>query len=124
MFDSTICEVARQILDCVGGDHPLSDIRALYNDVKSSCYSDFSIEFDGEEYRVIAGDAIEDIHTEEVKELTGDCFLDGRDFPWWVAIDWEETAKNVREADGYGHHFSSYDGSEYETESFYFFRTS
>ena len=46
---------------------------------------------------------------------------------WWVAIDWEKTAQNCLDADGYGHHFASYDGDELEImlngDLYYFFRT-
>ena len=35
---------------------------------------------------------------------------------WWIELDWEKTAQNCLDADGYGHHFSGYDGSEFECE--------
>jgi len=78
--------------------------------------NDFYWEADGAEYRIINADVIEEIHTEEVKEITQDCYLNGANLDkyWWIAIDWEKTAENVRQADGYGHHFSSYDHSEQE----------
>lgn len=45
---------------------------------------------------------------------------------WWIEIDWDKTIDNVF-TDGYGHHFSSYDGSEeqieFKDETYYIFRT-
>lgn len=78
--------------------------------------NDFCWEADGAEYRIICEDVIGEIHTEEVKDLTIDCYLNGLDLAkhWWIAIDWEKTAETLRQTDGCGHHFSSYDGSEKE----------
>jgi hypothetical protein len=76
------------------------------------------------EYRIIHNDVIDDIAEEEIKEIVEDCYLNGinLDKHWWIAIDWQQTAENCISADGYGHHFSSYDGSEEEWEDWYFFR--
>ena len=87
--------------------------------------NDVTAELDGTEWRIIHEDDIDDIATEEIQEIVQDCYLNGTDLDkhWWIAIDWEKTAKNCIDADGYGHHFSSYDGSEYYHEGWYFFRT-
>lgn len=78
--------------------------------------NDFYWEADGAEYRIICEDVIEEIHTEEVEELVKDAYFNGMDLDkyWWIEIDWEKTAENLRQSDGYGHHFSHYDGSEEE----------
>lgn len=87
--------------------------------------NDVTAELDGTEWRIIHESEIYDIATEEIQEIVQDCYLNGTDLDkhWWIAIDWEKTAKNCIEADGFGHHFSSYDGDEYELGGWYFFRT-
>ena len=87
--------------------------------------ADFCWEVCGKEYRLIHENAIEEIHRDEVRDLTEECFLGGCDMDknWWIAIDWDKTAENVRQSDGYGHHFSSYDGSEEFVSPWYIFRT-
>lgn len=86
---------------------------------------DFHIELDGNEYRVIEEDFIDDIAQEEIQDIVQDCYLGGmnRDEYWWIEIDWKKTAQNCIDADGYGHHFASYDGDEFYHEGWYFFRT-
>ena len=98
------------------------DIRDLIDQMNEE--NDVYWECDGEEYRVIHTDVIDDIAEDEIKELVQDCYLNGTDLDkyWWIAIDWQQTADNCISADGYGHHFSSYDGSEEEWEDWYFFR--
>lgn len=86
---------------------------------------DFTFEFDGNEYRIIADSAIWDIYVEAIKEIVNDCYdLKLENIPDFVAwsIDWEQTAKNAY-VDGYGHTFSGYDGSEYEAGGYWIFRT-
>ena len=86
---------------------------------------DFSWECDGTEWRVIDQDSIDFIAALEIKEIVQDCYLNGTDLEkhWWIAIDWKKTAQNCIDADGYGHHFATYDGNEYEYNNWYFFRT-
>ena len=88
---------------------------------------DFTIELGGNEYRFISECSIEDIYYEEQVELIKECYFDNKDLPWWVEIDWEKTVENVLYSDGYGNHFSRYDGSEenisFEDHSYYVFRT-
>ena len=79
------------------------------------------IEVEGMEIRIIHNFAIDSIWEEELEEMLKDCydipdFLDG-----YVNYDrWVQDCKY----DGLGYHFSHYDGSEYDTTNFYFFRTS
>jgi len=100
----------------------LAEYKALAELVDDDA-EDQLIEWEGAEYRVIDEVAIWDIYVESMTELVKDCYLDGaRNVPDWLAIDWERTAENTM-VDGYGHHFSSYDGSESELNGFYVFRT-
>ena len=85
---------------------------------------EFFIEIDGEEYRFIHEDDIWDIYVQEIRDITEDCY--DIKAPDWLAIDWEETAENCFQWDGYGHTFATYDGEEYEYdfdgENYYIFR--
>ena len=81
-------------------------------DDKMYTKNDFYVQIDGAEYRFINEDAIWWIYQEEQKDLINECYLGGVELPSWLEIDWEKTCENVYSSDGYGHHFSSYDGSE------------
>jgi hypothetical protein len=87
---------------------------------------DFDIELDGKEYRFIRDVNIWDIYFESQMDLIKDCYFPRDGLPWWVEIDWDKTIQNVLDADGYGNHFSTYDGSEemvlHENENYYIFR--
>ena len=100
-----------------------SEVRELFNcwDVAQAVH----VYLDGTDWYVIHEDVIDDEHEHVIKEIVQDCYLDGTDLDkyWWIAIDWEQTAKNCKEADGYGHTFASYDGVEYYHEGWYWFRT-
>jgi len=89
--------------------------------------TDFYITLDGKEYRFISENTIDDTYHDEQMDLIKECYLDGKDLPWWFEIDWDKTIENVLNADGYGNHFAGYDGSEetltYESELWYVFRT-
>ena len=90
---------------------------------------DFYVELEGGEYRFIHEQDIWDIYVEGIEEITKECYLcvGQKDLPWWISIDWEKTAETCYDADGYGHHFASYDGEEDEQEFwgelYYIFRT-
>jgi hypothetical protein len=103
-------------------DADKNHIAALLNDMDSSF--DFYWEVNGEEYRVIHEMDIDTVLVEELKDLVEECYLSDSDLAklWWLEIDWEQTAENVVNADGYGHHFSRYDGNEYDHNDWYFFR--
>lgn len=106
-------------------DSPDDIIEALESLRDNYGESDFTLDFDGHEYRLIGEDAIWDIYVDEIKNIVEDCYdlkLDSiPDFVAWN-IDWEQTAKNAY-VDGYGHTFSGYDGSEEEAGKYYIFRT-
>ena len=88
--------------------------------------SDFTIEIDGQEFRIIHDEYIRDIAQEEIAETIQECYFSvpmNQEIPWWIEIDWDKTVQNCIDADGYGHHFSHYDGSEYEAGNWYIFRT-
>ena len=88
---------------------------------------DQTIDFDGNEYRIIRDSDIWDIYRDAIQSIVEDCYSDVINLdkvPNFIAvsIDWEQTAKNAY-ADGYGHTFSSYDHSEIETANHSIFRT-
>lgn len=88
---------------------------------------DFTLDFDGNEYRLIAESDIWEIYVHAIKDTVEDCYSDVINLdkvPSFIAvsIDWEQTAMNAY-ADGYGHQFSSYDGSEEEAAGYCIFRT-
>lgn len=82
-------------------------------------YTDFYLGGDGDKYRFIHEDVIDDIYYYEVVEQIKDGY--GLNVPDFVEIDWDKTVENCM-YDGYGHHFSHYDGSEHESEGYYIFR--
>ena len=115
----TIWDFIKDELDLEPTKDEMQDL--LYEmDIKDDVYADLY----GTEWRIIHEDVIDEIATDEIKDLVQDCYLNGTDLDkhWWIEIDWEKTARNCITADGYGHHFSSYDGSEYELNGWYFFR--
>lgn len=86
---------------------------------------EFNFDFDGNEYRIISEDSIWDIYVEEIQQIVEDCYeLNLDKIPDFIAvnINWEKTAQNAF-ADGYGHTFSVYDGSEENAGGYYIFRT-
>ena len=102
------------------------DQRQEYIDtIENAIESDSStIELDGMEFRLINEDAIREIYQDEQEELIKDCYFPNlKEIPWWLEIDWEKTVDNVLNSDGYGNHFSTYDGGELYTDGFYIFRT-
>lgn len=124
MVDKSVREIAEILLEITGEKLVYSEVKELFDDIEMKESDDFTIDFAGGEFRIIDEDSIFDIYVDEIEELTKDCYLGGGDLPSWVAIDWETTAKNVLDYDGYGHHFASWDGEEHETRStgYYIFR--
>jgi hypothetical protein len=121
-----------EILECIVDEHNHtideedtdSLIEAL-DVIESGLGGDFTLDFDGNEYRIISDDCIWDIYRDEIQQIVEDCYeLNLDKLPGFIAvkIDWEETAQNAF-ADGYGHTFSGYDGSEYEAGNHWIFRT-
>ena len=134
-------DVVAAILSHSGFVGVYSDVKALFVDVEDAmgCDNDFNVDFDGREYRVIAN---EDIASVMADELSGDeyilgCFdanfLSGiigipsyaiekiqkadcyQALGMIIAADSEKLERLVDDyisADGAGHHFSAYDGSE------------
>lgn len=120
-------EILRKIIDSQSHNASMDDAREAIETLRDSlCQGeyDFTFDFDGNEYRIIQEDSIWDIYVEEIKNIVEDCYeLNLDKLPGFIAvkIDWEETAQNAY-ADGYGHTFSSYDGSEEEAAGYYIFR--
>jgi len=108
---------AKEAIETIQDTRAIADI----NHVET----DFILELDGAEYRIIEDDDLWDIYVETIKDIVQDCYeLKLDDIPDFVAfaIDWEGTAKNCL-VDGYGHTLSGYDGSELETGGYHIFRT-
>lgn len=91
--------------------------------------SDFTVDFGNIEYRIIHDDAIETIHRASIAEMVDDCYdLEGMkrkmgNLAAYMEFDYDSFARDCRMSDGYGHHFSSYDGEEIEVENWHIFRT-
>ena len=123
----------RNILEFIANNLELevnrNEVRDIVNEIRTGSWTDFYANIDGEEYRFIHEDYIWDIYVEGIKDLTQDGYLGGTDLDkhWWIEIDWEQTAKNCYGADGYGHHFGSYDGGEFmvnlDSALYHVFRT-
>lgn len=120
------------ILECIIDEHnhTIDDedtdslIEAL-DVIEAGLGGDFTLEFDGNDYRVICNDCIWEIYIDEIQQIVEDCYeLKLDKLPEFIAvkIDWEETAQNAY-ADGYGHTFSGYDHSEHEAGNHWIFRT-
>lgn len=103
-------------------DFDIDDLYTALIDLESANnFNDFTFEFDENEYRIISDDSIERIYREE-KEETIRGWYDLSNIPDFIEIDWDKTIDNYSQ-DGYGHHFSGYDGSEIECAGYYIFRT-
>lgn len=135
----TICQdsdrhQARLILETIITKHghknlPYSELKAAIEEIEESVFcqrGEGYLSFDGNEYRIILDSAISDIYIDEIKRIVTDCYdLNLDKIPSFIAvtIDWVQTARNAF-VDGFGHTFSTYDGSEYETDNGYWiFRT-
>ena len=117
--------ITRHILDFIKYQLDLDinrdEVRKIENQLNSE--NDFIADIDVCQYRFMHEDIIWDTYVEEIRRITEDCY----NIPelHWLAIDWEETAQNCI-VDGYGHTFSTYNGSEDEyifgEENYYIFR--
>ena len=121
-------EILRTIIDSQSHSVDMDDTREAVKTLRESIDNgedDFTFDFDGNEYRIIHEDSIWGIYVEEIVNIVESCYdLKLNELPEFIAvkIDWEETAKNAY-VDGYGHTFSSYDGSEEQAAGYYIFRT-
>jgi antitoxin component of MazEF toxin-antitoxin module len=90
---------------------------------------DFTFEFEnGQEYRIINENKIEDIYFEEQEDMLNEVYPEVfNNNLWWVEIDMNKTIQNLLDADGYGNLFATYDGTDNEVylegDLFHFFRT-
>ena len=84
---------------------------------------DFTIDLDGAEYRFIQESAIDIIFADSVQEMIEGCY-GIEDLPGIISchIDWTGIVQDCM-VDGFGHHFSHYDGSEENVAGYYIFRT-
>lgn len=87
---------------------------------------DFNLNFDGNEYRIIAEPSIESIFRDTIENLIDECYPEVKEAlsrSWPVlTLDLDASVEAAMQ-DGYGHTFSGYDGSEEEAAGFYIFRT-
>lgn len=117
-------EEAKQILKAITkehtGDLSYSEAKEALHLIDDCLSGDHYFELDGMEFRIIHEDDIWDIYIETIKDITEDCYLSGNELPSFLEIDWERTNCLV---DGYGHTFSTYDGSELFEANHYIFRT-
>ena len=115
-IDSILLELNKEIEE--------SEVNELFTQLDDE-EEDFTIELEGEEYRFIHKDSIDEIYKETIKDIVTDCYdLNLDEIPSFISfnIDWDKTAENCM-VDGYGHTFSSYDSSEVEVGNYYIFRT-
>lgn len=131
--------IVKAIVSHAGGEYTYSEVKELIETVGSEIYYDFDVSFDGREYRIIENCEIETVIK---NELLDDEYLLGCFNAWFladvmnipacaiekiqaadcsealgmiVAANDEMLSELVGKyisADGAGHHFSSYDGSE------------
>ena len=117
--------IIRAIIDEHNHYIDMDQAREAIETLRDDLSDDFTFDFDGNEYRIIADSAIWDIYREEIQRIVNECYdLKFDSIPDFVAfdIDWEQTARNVY-SDGYGHTFSTYDHSEVEAGGYWIFRT-
>ena len=107
-----------------------SDIKKVINEVKKADLNDDYIYINnlwsncGErEILIVNNYNIDDLFAERVEDTIRDCFLP-KDLPGIIEynINWDGIIEDVKRDQGYGGEFSSWDGSEYETENFYYFK--
>ena len=115
------------ILEAIINEHnivdlSITDVKDLFNELEDINGDDGYLTVDGMEFRLIEEGAIWDIFVETIKDICEDCY--GVTLPNFMqdCIDWEKVSINCY-ADGYGHTFSGYDGSELEAGGYYIFRT-
>ena len=100
----------------------IEEIREVIEGVNNSEYDvtdDFYVECNGVEIRVISNEIIESAWENELEDILRECY----EIPDFLEnyIDYNAWIRDCK-FDGMGHHFSSYDGSEYESENYYYFR--
>lgn len=140
--------IVKAILSHNAGDHVYSDVKELIVSVNDSVSFDFQIEFDGREYRVICQDDIDQILKDEI---SSDEYMLGCAQAWFLSDVMDipvEAIEKIQKAecfealgiiivnndemlskfvsgtvswDGYGNHFSIYDGSETEAGNYLVF---
>lgn len=117
MDTKTALQIARYI--------QADNIRETAREILANLDDDFRVEVGCAEYRIIEADEIERIHDDEIRELVDDLYMSDRNIPDVLRryFDYDSFASDCRMSDGYGHHFSSYDGSEETFGSYYVFRT-
>jgi len=96
--------------------------------------SDFLLELDGMEFRIIDAQYIDEIGAQECADIFRECYdLDRKKLGFlYDYIDFDQAGADALRIDGYGHCFASYDHNESEAytrwdgkinEHWYMFRT-
>lgn len=104
----------------------LESLELMADKLESEDCEDFTVELEGAEYRFISSKVIDDVYYFETVDLIKDSY--NLEVPHFIEIDWDKTVENCK-VDGFGHHFSSYDGSEVYVScsqsnmEYYIFRT-
>ena len=87
-------------------EEKISELRAEYERLQSELQDELDELKKWEEFKekVSSGEWAygmtfinDSVFTEYIKELCSDCGYIAKDFPWWIAIDWDETADNCRQ---------------------------
>lgn len=137
-YNDSVKSITRAIIDHSGANDKYS-VHDLLSDINFSICNDFTVDYDGREYRIIENNYIESIMKDE---LSSDTYLLGCFNAWFLsdimnipseAIEKIQSAdccdalgiiisnndemmdslvKKYISCDGAGHHFSLYDGSE------------
>lgn len=118
-------KTALQFAKDISADDVRAFARAVMEGYESAKdYNDFTVETEEGEYRFVDEDAIERIHREEIESVVDDCYLSDKNIPKMIKryFDYDSFARDCRLSDGYGHHFSSYDGSEEQNGNYFMFR--
>lgn len=121
--DETDLKLANYMIDHGGDDLYPNDYLDLISDLEGvGDYDTIDHHALSREFLIIDEDEIDRHFHARIEELVKDCYLNGRELPSFIEIDWEKTAENCK-IDGYGNEFSSYDGSEDLIDGWYVFCT-
>lgn len=111
-------------------DLTYSEMKQYLSDLSDALESgsDFEFEFEGVKHRIIDDFVIYDLAVEYTEDMLKDCYYEVykqiEEMPscLCVSVDWEQSAKNVVDIDGYRACFNPYDHSEDEIGPYHIFR--
>lgn len=114
-------EILKALCEYQSIELTFTECKEALQDIENNMDNDFYIELQGYEFRIILNSEIEYIWESSLIEQIQECY-DLDNLPPFIEIDWSKTAQNCM-VDGKGHHFSSYDGSEFESVNYDYFLT-